>query len=83
MVPVNYYFIDFGMSTRFTSESPRLVTGTLGLDREPPELSDDVPYDPFKLDIFLIGNLIRGVFHNVRHGSSLSVLIEVTSSNSS
>ncbi|KAH9852592.1 hypothetical protein C2E23DRAFT_730002, partial [Lenzites betulinus] len=73
-VPINYYFIDFGMSTRFTSESPRLVTGTLGLDREPPELSDDVPYDPFKLDIFLIGNLIRGVFHNASCYSNLTFL---------
>ncbi|KAJ3004551.1 hypothetical protein NUW54_g4764 [Trametes sanguinea] len=57
--PVHYYFIDFGISTWFTDDSPKLVVGTDGLDREPPELSKTVPYDPFKLDVFLIGNLIR------------------------
>ncbi|KAI9063419.1 hypothetical protein FKP32DRAFT_1572053 [Trametes sanguinea] len=63
-VPVQYYYIDFGISTWFTdSDAPRLVVGTLGLDREPPELSDTVPYDPFKLDVFLIGNLIRRELH--------------------
>lgn len=57
--PVKYYFIDFGISTRFAPQLSRLVVGTPGLDQEPPELSDNVPYDPFKLDVFLIGNLIR------------------------
>ncbi|KAI0334855.1 hypothetical protein GY45DRAFT_1242123 [Cubamyces sp. BRFM 1775] len=58
---VHYYFIDFGISTRFDpkSSSPRLVTGKDGLDQEPPELSKTIPYDPFKLDVFLIGNLVR------------------------
>ncbi|KAI9063417.1 kinase-like protein [Trametes sanguinea] len=63
--PVHYYFIDFGISTRFTDDSPRLVVGTDGLDREPPELSKTVPYDPFKLDVFLIGNMIRHTLYEV------------------
>ncbi|KAL1937550.1 hypothetical protein VTO73DRAFT_13045 [Trametes versicolor] len=64
--PVNYYFIDFGISTRFTSDAPsRLVVGSWGLDGEPPELSETVPYDPFKLDVFLIGNLMRRQFCDV------------------
>ena len=64
---VRYYLIDFGISTRFTDtdNSSRMVVGTLGLDREPPELSDDVPYDPFKLDVFLIGNMMRREFLEV------------------
>lgn len=66
VVPVKYYYIDFGISTRFTSDAPRLVVGTLGLDEEPPELSDSIPYDPFKLDVFLIGNLIRRELYDVR-----------------
>ncbi|OSD03660.1 hypothetical protein PYCCODRAFT_1490426 [Trametes coccinea BRFM310] len=72
--PVNYYFIDFGISTQFPThpDSPRLVTGSLGLDREPPERSDDLPYDPFKLDVFLIGNLIRREFYDKY--SNLSML---------
>ncbi|EIW62120.1 uncharacterized protein TRAVEDRAFT_144504 [Trametes versicolor FP-101664 SS1] len=62
-VPVKYYFIDFGISTRFASDQrPRLVLGTLGLDDEVPELSDSVPYDPFKTDVFIIGNLLRQQF---------------------
>ncbi|EIW62121.1 uncharacterized protein TRAVEDRAFT_44951 [Trametes versicolor FP-101664 SS1] len=62
-VPINYYYIDFGISTRFTPDSPsKLVVGSWGLDWEPPELSETVPYDPFKLDVFLIGNLMRRQF---------------------
>ncbi|OSD01825.1 hypothetical protein PYCCODRAFT_479030 [Trametes coccinea BRFM310] len=72
-VPVHYYYIDFGISTWFTgSDAPRLVVGTLGLDREPPELSDTVPYGLFKLDVFLIGNLIRRELH--ANFSNLTIL---------
>lgn len=63
--PIKYYYIDFGISTCFTSDALRRVIGTSGLDREPPELSDTVPYDPFALDVFLIGNLIRRRFCDV------------------
>ncbi|EIW62126.1 uncharacterized protein TRAVEDRAFT_44958 [Trametes versicolor FP-101664 SS1] len=62
-VPVKYYFIDFGISTQFAPDQhPRLVLGTDGLDDEVPELSNTVPYDPFKTDIFIIGNLLRQQF---------------------
>ncbi|KAL1946975.1 hypothetical protein VTO73DRAFT_15079 [Trametes versicolor] len=62
-VPINYYFIDFGISSRFAPDATsRLVVGSSGLDQEPPELSDTVPYDPFKLDVLIIGNLIRRRF---------------------
>jgi len=39
-----------------------LVLGLAGRDREVPELSDEVPYDPFKVDIFTIGNVLRREF---------------------
>ena len=65
-VPIHYYIIDFGISTQFTPDQSTLVVGTLGLDREPPELSDSVPYDPFKLDVFLIGNMVRRRLIGVR-----------------
>ncbi len=62
-VPVKYYYADFGISTMFApGDTDRLVTGTHGLDRDVPELSDDVPYDPFKVDVFILGNLIRTMF---------------------
>jgi len=61
---IKYYFIDFGISVHIPeSLRPKLVTGLLGRDRDPPELSDRVPYDPFKLDIFIIGNMLKRDFY--------------------
>jgi len=66
VVGVRYYFADFGISTYQPREEPRkLVTGVKGRDQEAPELSKTVPYDPFKLDIFIIGNMLRKEFCNV------------------
>ena len=64
---VTYYFNDFGISTRYDDGSqPRLVTGVHCQDREVPELSDFVPYDPFKTDVFILGNLYKKKFTEVR-----------------
>lgn len=64
--PVKYYYIDFGISTLFApDENDRLVTGMPGLDRDVPELSKDVRYDPFKVDVFILGNLFRKSFVEV------------------
>lgn len=51
---VRYYFIDFGISTKDETQ-------VLGVDgQEPaPELSNDVPYDPFKLDVYILGMAYR------------------------
>ena len=66
MVEVKYYFVDYGISSYFPSGSQaKLVVGTEGRDQDVPELSDDVPYDPFKVDIFTIGNVIRRLFCDV------------------
>lgn len=56
-----YYIIDFGISTWFKEghEGPRLVTGIDCQDKTVPELSDPVPYDPFKVDIYTLGNLFK------------------------
>lgn len=67
--PVKYYIADFGLSTRFSPGAPRLVLGEKGADREVPELSDRVPYDPFKTDVFFIGNMLRRKIHDVRRRS--------------
>ena len=65
-VPVKYYFIDYGLSTYFPPDThPRLVVGEDGRVEEVPELSADVPYDPFKVDIYIIGNLLRRMFYDV------------------
>ena len=63
---VKYHFVDYGISSYFPTESePHLVLGLDGRDRDVPELSDEVPYDPFKVDIFTIGNVLRHEFCNV------------------
>lgn len=66
---VQYYYIDFGISVRIAPQKQsKLVTGQDGQDREPPELHRDEPYDPFKLDIFLVGNVLRYSFYQVGLG---------------
>ena len=66
-VGVKYYFVDFGISVHIPENvHSKLVTGFLGRDRDPPELSEEVPYDPFKLDIFIIGNMFEHEFSMVR-----------------
>ena len=63
---VKYYFADFGISTHIPEEEPKkLVTGILGRDQQPPELSEVTPYDPFKLDVFVVGNMLQQEFCDV------------------
>ena len=65
-VGVKYYFVDYGISSYFpTGSEPHLVLGRDGRDQDVPELSDEVPYDPFKVDIFTIGNVLRHEFCTV------------------
>jgi len=71
---VRYYFADFGISVYIPEVEPhKSAVGALGRDRQPPELSERVPYDPFKLDIFIIGNMFRQEFCEV------IILLSVTS----
>lgn len=65
-VSVKYYYVDFGISSHIPPDAEnRLVVGVAGRDQEVPELSRRKrPYDPFKVDIFIIGNLFRRYFHD-------------------
>lgn len=66
-VGVKYYFVDYGISSYFPAGSKsHMVLGRDGRDQDVPELSDEVPYDPFKVDIFTIGNVFRREFCNVK-----------------
>ncbi|KAK7031837.1 kinase domain-containing protein [Favolaschia claudopus] len=60
--PVEYFIIDFGLSTIFPPGTPLAsaqAVGTLGkYRREIPELSETVPYNPFKVDIYQLGHVI-------------------------
>ncbi|CEL61326.1 hypothetical protein RSOLAG1IB_09939 [Rhizoctonia solani AG-1 IB] len=72
---VKYYFIDFGLATLFPSHAERsLVVGADGRERNIPELSTpDVPYDPFKVDICIIGKFLWRDFY-VKSSRSLYFL---------
>ncbi|KAJ6526247.1 hypothetical protein DFH09DRAFT_1415840, partial [Mycena vulgaris] len=58
--PMDYYYIDFGLSVQFPSfEARELVTGACGrLRKHIPEISATVPYDPFKADVRLVGEML-------------------------
>lgn len=78
--PVKYFYVDFGISSKFQpDEDSRLVLGTLGRDQDVPELSDSTPYDPFKVDVFLIGNVLRKEMHDVSSNSVSRRLAEQSS----
>ncbi|KAI0629583.1 kinase-like protein [Trametes polyzona] len=59
---VKYYFIDFGLAQHFPKGASSLVVGDVGRDDAVPELSDTVPYDAFKVDIFTLGHLFATEF---------------------
>ncbi|KAL5492948.1 hypothetical protein ACEPAI_4396 [Sanghuangporus weigelae] len=59
---VKYFFTDFGISSRFLEGEPRLVLGLNGLDRDVPELSGFNLYDPFPVDVFILGNVFKRNF---------------------
>ena len=72
---VKYYYVDYGISSHLPPGSRReLVLGIAGRDQDVPELSKKVPYDPFKVDIFTIGNVLRGEFQAVGFYSPLMSL---------
>jgi len=54
-----YYYADWGLSSRHPPDDPNpLVVGERGKDKRPPELSEETPYNPFKLDVHIVGGLI-------------------------
>lgn len=56
---VRYFVTDFGISTRFEIGEEHLVTGTSCQDKTVPELSEWIPYDPFPVDIYTLGNVFK------------------------
>lgn len=63
--PIRYYFIDFGLSSLIPAGTSRLVLGVFSQDKEVPELSMVTPYDAFKVDVFVLGNVLRRCVHDV------------------
>ncbi|KAJ6560390.1 hypothetical protein B0H19DRAFT_1028047 [Mycena capillaripes] len=62
--PIKYHFIDFDLSVHFPSYKARaLVTGDCGrLQKHVPEISDTMAYDPFKVDVRLLGEMLHRDF---------------------
>ncbi|CAG8603300.1 16589_t:CDS:2, partial [Acaulospora colombiana] len=63
--PVRYYLIDFDAAIAFEKGTPtklKYAEGKAGRDDEVPEFRIKAPYDPFKVDIFQFGNLLRKEF---------------------
>ncbi|PPQ81782.1 hypothetical protein CVT25_013669 [Psilocybe cyanescens] len=57
VAPVQYYIIDYETADYFPPTT--LCVGFYGQERDVPELSHTAPYDPFKLDIYQLGTLVR------------------------
>lgn len=58
--PINYYIIDFRLSTWFRYQGQTTLSiGVYGQDKTVPELSDTIPYNPFKVDIYQLGGVLN------------------------
>lgn len=66
--PPKYYFIDLGIARRYAPEElPPLEKILLGHDGTVPEHhGDSLSANPFKTDIYCLGNLIRTDYLRVR-----------------
>ncbi|CAE6491902.1 unnamed protein product [Rhizoctonia solani] len=57
--PIRYYYIDFGYAKRFQdAKQVRVVQGAHARERAPEQL-EGRPYDPFKVDIYQLGAVMR------------------------
>lgn len=78
-IPIRYYYVDFGISSYIPPDAhPKLVVGNDGRDQEVPELSRTKPYDPFKVDIFILGNVFR--HHLLEQYANLEFLVPLVES---
>lgn len=63
---VEYSYVGYGISICIPPHvHPKLALGIDGRGRDVPELSAFAPYDPFKVDIFIIGNMVERMFLDV------------------
>lgn len=60
VAPIDYFIIDYGLTMWFRDPHARnSALGVCGQDKTVPELSAIVPYDPFKVDIYQLGGVIK------------------------
>lgn len=65
---LKYYFIDFDLGSKFDPGESQFVTGRdrRNLNRSTCELGNEVPYDPFLLDVFSLATVFNSAFLMVR-----------------
>lgn len=66
--PVRYYYFNFSNAFEGASgdNTSALVAGKTGLDIDAPELESGAPYNPFKLDVYVLGTYLREAVLEVR-----------------
>ncbi|KZS89795.1 hypothetical protein SISNIDRAFT_416488 [Sistotremastrum niveocremeum HHB9708] len=76
LAPVKFYLIDFGESVRYENfQARRLMNGQVGHDLDVPEFSGDKWYDPFRLDIRAMGDMLKTQLYQVRSKSRLTRML--------
>lgn len=63
--PVRYYFVGFGSAYHLPPPKQTLVRDIGGGDFDVPELAKGKSYDPFKLDIYTLGNVFKKELYEV------------------
>ena len=77
--PIKYYFVDFGLSVYIPADvRPKEALGHNGLDQEVPELSYTKPYDPFKVDMFILGHVLQQKLHAVSASNRAEYMLILT-----
>ena len=80
--PTRYFYIDFGLSYRLPPEdpSPRIHVA-IGGDKTVPEYKDPHGlHDPYKIDVYCLGNIIQEHFMDVSSGLLWWPLVLLTAS---
>ncbi|PPQ68619.1 hypothetical protein CVT25_005529 [Psilocybe cyanescens] len=65
---VRYYFIGFGNCYHISPNKVPLVTDIGGNDDDVPELFTGKPYDPYKLDVYTLGNIFLKELYQKYYG---------------
>lgn len=64
--PPRYYFVDFGLSRKYDSTVSTRVLPIKGGDKSVPEFKhSDVTSNPFPIDVYYVGNMIKEEFLDV------------------
>ncbi|KAF5320430.1 hypothetical protein D9611_010811 [Ephemerocybe angulata] len=84
-----YYIIDYGLSVRYEENEmpPSEVMGAYGSDRSVPEHAfPNEPHNPFPIDVYCLGNMIRRVIlrdkpEQLGFGWIVTLIMDMTSPN--